>query len=95
MATTKKMRTSLAFGDGGRVEIHNVALGDVNDHCAGDIANLRAAIEGDGAVVISEFSLACDAPPSSTAGVNTTAIGQQPNKRRAHAQARQEVSTGG
>ena len=90
----KKIRTSLLFGDEGRVEVHNVALGDVNDHCASDIADLRSAIEGDGVSVRSEFALSCDAPPSSTTGVATSQVAQ-PIARRAHAQAHQQVSVGG
>lgn len=93
MATTKKMRTSLAFGDDGHVEVHNVAIGDANDHCSGDIADLRAAIEGEGVSVRAEFALSCDAPPSSTAGVNSASVGQT-SSRRAQAQA-QQVSVGG
>lgn len=94
MGLTKKMRTSMNFGDEGKVEVHNVALGDANDHCSSDIAALRAAIEGDGVSVRAEFALACDAPPSSTAGVNTSTVGQA-NQRRAQAQASQKVSVGG
>lgn len=78
---TKKMQTTLVFGEDGTIEVHNVAVGDSNDHCETDIAEIRELLEGEGVQVLTDRSLACDAPKGSNAAL-TTGYLDQPSSRR-------------
>lgn len=87
---TKKMQTSLVFGEDGTIEVHNLALGDTNDHCEKDIADIREFLEGEGVEVLTDRSLACDAPGSTAAAINTGHL-DQPRTNRATAQSENYV----
>lgn len=78
---TKKMLTALVFENDGTIEVHNVAIGDPNDHCETDIEEIRGFLEGEGVEVVAYQSLARNAPIVSSAPLTTGNL-DQPTSRR-------------
>ena len=76
------MQTTLVFGKDGTIEVHNVAVGDRNDHCERDIAEIRKLLdEGEGVEVLTDQSLSCEAQTGSNAALTTSHL-NQPTSRR-------------
>ncbi len=87
---TKHMVTSLVFSDDG-IELHNIAVGDANDHCEEDVAEIRAFLEGGGGVeIVSDQSLACDTPATNT-GVHTGNLKTPTNRTQTRSEVHNQV----
>ncbi|HRP59332.1 MAG TPA: hypothetical protein PK833_03460 [Vicingus sp.] len=86
----KRMQTSINFGDDGNIEVHNNAIGDQDDHCEQDIASIRKLFEGDdGVEVVTDRSLACNSPTTSSS-FTTQGLNNNQKRKPANTQSTQQ-----